>query len=76
VELRVQDSGPGIPAEDFIFVFDRFYRGDKSRRRVEGGSGLGLAIAKSIVELHGGVIRVESEPGKGVVFIVELLDVC
>jgi signal transduction histidine kinase len=76
VELRVQDSGPGIPAEDLPFVFDRFYRGDKSRRRGEGGSGLGLAIAKSIVELHGGVIRVESEPGKGVVFIIELLDVC
>ncbi|MFC2054666.1 sensor histidine kinase [Chloroflexota bacterium] len=76
VELCVQDSGPGIPAEDLPFVFDRFYRGDKSRRRVEGGSGLGLAIAKSIVELHGGVIRVESEPGKGVVFIIELLDVC
>jgi len=76
VELSVQDSGPGIPAEDFPFVFDRFYRGDKSRRRVEGGSGLGLAIAKSIVELHGGVIRVESEPGKGVVFIIELLDAC
>ncbi|MGB6423444.1 MAG: ATP-binding protein [Anaerolineales bacterium] len=76
VELCVQDSGPGIPAEDLPFVFDRFYRGDKSRRRGEGGSGLGLAIAKSIVELHGGVIRVESEPGKGVVFIIELLDVC
>lgn len=76
VELRVQDSGPGIPAENLPFVFDRFYRGDKSRRRGEGGSGLGLSIAKSIVELHGGVIRVESEPGKGVVFIVELLDVC
>jgi signal transduction histidine kinase len=76
VALCVKDSGPGIPAEDLPFVFDRFYRGDKSRRRGEGGSGLGLAIAKSIVELHGGVIRVESEPGKGVVFIIELLDVC
>jgi signal transduction histidine kinase len=76
VELRVQDSGPGIPAEDLPFVFDRFYRGDKSRRRGKGGSGLGLAIAKSIVDLHGGVIRVESEHGKGVVFIIELLDVC
>ncbi|MEJ2562784.1 MAG: sensor histidine kinase [Anaerolineales bacterium] len=72
VEMRVTDSGPGIEAQELPNVFNRFYRGDKSRQRETGGSGLGLAIAKSIVELHGGRIRVESEPGQGASFVIWL----
>jgi signal transduction histidine kinase len=63
--ISVADSGPGIPAEDLPYVFDRFYRADKSRSRAGGGSGLGLAIARSIVEAHGGRIWAESQPGQG-----------
>lgn len=70
VEIAVQDSGAGIPAADLPHVFDRFYRGDKSRQRHEGGSGLGLAIAKSIVENHGGTIRAENGSGQGARFVV------
>lgn len=72
VEIRVQDTGPGIPLDALERVFDRFYRIDPSRQRETGGSGLGLAIAKSIVENHGGTIRVESPPGQGAVFILQL----
>jgi two-component system sensor histidine kinase BaeS len=61
----VVDTGAGIPAEDLPYVFDRFWRGEKSRSRVGGGSGLGLAIAKQLVELHGGTIGAESAPGGG-----------
>lgn len=71
-ELRVTDSGPGIEPAELPNVFNRFYRGDKSRQRETGGSGLGLAIAKSIVELHGGRIRVESKPGQGATFVIWL----
>jgi len=63
--VSVADTGPGIPAGDLPYVFDRFYRADKSRSRAGGGSGLGLAIARSIVEAHGGRIRAESRPGEG-----------
>lgn len=69
VRLSVRDSGNGIGAEDLPFVFDRFYRGDKARWRVNGdSSGLGLAIAKTLVEAHGGTLTVESEPGRGSTF--------
>lgn len=64
VMVEVIDGGPGIPPEDMMRVFDRFYRGEKSRSRITGGAGLGLAIAKGIVEAHGGHIGVESEPGR------------
>jgi len=70
--LRVTDSGSGIPPEALPHVFDRFYRADKARSRAEGGAGLGLAIAKWIVESHRGSIRVDSYPGSGTTFTVEL----
>ncbi len=72
VELRIQDTGPGIAPVELENIFDRFYRGDKSRHRHEGGSGLGLAIAKSIVEIHGGQIRADSELGKGTTTIISI----
>jgi len=67
IQLTVRDRGPGIEAADLPHLFDRFYRTDKSRQREAGGSGLGLAIAKAIVELHGGRIWAESDPGQGTV---------
>jgi signal transduction histidine kinase len=68
--IVVADTGPGIPKEALPHLFERFYRGDRSRARGEGenGAGLGLAIAKAIVEAHGGRIWVTSEPGKGSTF--------
>ena len=72
VAITVKDTGPGIPEQDLPYVFDRFYRGDKSRQREEGGSGLGLAIARSLVESQGGRMRVESQVGEGAAFIIEL----
>ena len=62
VYITVTDSGPGIPAVETPHIFDRFYRGDRSRARTTGGSGLGLAIARQIVEAHGGRIWVDSPP--------------
>lgn len=72
VLLSVQDTGVGIAVEDLPHVFDRFYRGDKSRSRQEGESGLGLAIARSLVEMHGGTITVASTPGQGATFTITL----
>jgi len=66
------DTGIGIPAEDIPFIFERFYRVDKSRSRAEGGSGLGLAICRHIAEAHGGKIEVESQVGVGSTFSVWL----
>lgn len=63
--VSVADTGPGIPAEDLPYIFDRFYRADKSRSRAGGGSGLGLTIARYIVEAHGGRIWAESQVGRG-----------
>lgn len=60
VLVEVTDTGQGIRSEDLPFIFDRFYRGEKSRSRSTGGAGLGLAIAKGIVEAHGGQIGVEN----------------
>jgi signal transduction histidine kinase len=65
VVFAVRDTGEGIAAEDLPHVFERFYRGEKSRSRATGGAGLGLAIAKGIVEAHGGRIWIESPPGAG-----------
>ncbi len=70
--IRVQDSGVGIAQEDQSKIFERFYRVDKARSRDQGGSGLGLAIAQWIVMQHRGSITVESRPGEGATFRVEL----
>src|SRR5688572_26541310 len=72
IEISIQDSGPGITAQDANRIFDRFYRTDPSRQREDGGSGLGLAIAKSIVQAHGGQIRAESEAGQGLKIVIRL----
>lgn len=66
--ITVSDTGEGIPPDDLPFVFDRFYRADKSRSRASGGSGIGLAIVKQLVEAHGGKVRAESQSGQGTTF--------
>ena len=71
VQLQVKDDGSGIAPEDLPHIFNRFYRGDKSRQE-NGESGLGLTIAKSIVEAHGGKIIAASAPGQGAVFTISL----
>jgi two-component system, OmpR family, sensor histidine kinase BaeS len=72
VEISVQDTGSGIPPEDLPFIFDRFYRGNQSRARIQDGSGLGLAISKALVEQHGGKISVSSAPGQGTRMTIHL----
>ncbi len=72
IKLHVQDNGVGIAPEDLPYVFDRFYRSEKSRPRQGTESGLGLAIAKSIVEAHGGSLWVESALGEGTTFTIAL----
>lgn len=72
IEVRVSDNGPGIAPQDLPHVFERFYRGDRSRTRDGGGAGLGLAIARQWVEAHGGSIRVESSLGQGATFAFTL----
>ncbi len=65
VAVAVEDSGLGISQEDLPRIFERFYKSDRARTRTTPGSGLGLAIVKKIVDMHGGRIGVESEPGQG-----------
>jgi signal transduction histidine kinase len=71
VRIAVKDMGSGIASEDLPFIFDRFWRADKSRTE-RSHSGLGLAIAKQLVHAHGGTIDTQSELGKGTIFIIEL----
>jgi signal transduction histidine kinase len=70
--VQVTDSGPGIPLTDQEHVFERFFRGDRSRRRA-AGAGLGLSIAKCIAEAHGGSLRLERSDASGTTFAVVLL---
>ena len=72
VNLSVEDTGIGIPEEDQLNIFTRFYRVDKARSRASGGSGLGLSIVHDAVIAHGGSIRVGNNKPQGSVFIVSL----
>jgi signal transduction histidine kinase len=72
IHLSVIDSGPGIPPDDLAYVFNRFWRSDKSRSRHSGGSGLGLAIVKQIAELHHGYVTAVSPNNTGAIFTISL----
>ncbi|MBU4439632.1 MAG: HAMP domain-containing histidine kinase [Acetobacterium sp.] len=72
VKISVKDNGVGISEDEQPYIFERFYRADKSRNRLTGGTGIGLAIVKSIVTAHGGTVEVESHPNEGSCFTVTL----
>jgi signal transduction histidine kinase len=72
VEIRVCDTGRGIPAEDVARIFDKFYQSAYHRQEKQQGTGLGLTIARHIVEAHGGHIWAESQVGQGTTFVVTL----
>ncbi len=72
IKISVKDTGIGIPKEKLEFIFERFAQIDKSTSRHNEGSGIGLALVKSLVEMHGGEINVNSEEGKGSEFIITL----
>ncbi len=71
-ELRVRDTGTGIPAEEMARLFERFHRVENARGRTHEGSGIGLALVQELVKLHGGSITAESEVGKGTTFTVSI----
>lgn len=71
-ELRVEDSGSGIPAEELPHIFERFHRVEGARGRTIEGTGIGLALVQELVKLHGGQICAESEPGRGSCFRVKV----
>ncbi|MDG4476071.1 sensor histidine kinase [Thiovibrio frasassiensis] len=70
VVIQVRDSGTGIPPHDLPLIFDRLYRGDHSRS--QRGLGLGLSLVKAVIQAHAGRIKVESAPGQGTTFILQL----
>ena len=70
--IRVRDTGVGIPADELPHVFERFYRGAQANEERGSGSGLGLSIVRSIVDMHGGTVTLESTPGVGTEAIVFL----
>ncbi|GAA0377361.1 sensor histidine kinase [Bacillus horti] len=72
MNITVRDTGTGIAAEHLPHLFDRFYRADDDRSRESGGTGLGLAITKQLVEAHGGQIHVQSSPGIGTTFTINI----
>ncbi len=72
VELRVADTGVGIPSEELPRLFDRFHRIENTRSRTHEGTGIGLALVQELVKLHGGSVGVDSTPGKGSTFIISI----
>lgn len=72
VVITVEDNGCGMDDNDIPYIFERFYRTDKSRNRSTGGAGIGLTITRAIVQLHGGTIHVESKKGVGSLFKVTI----
>ena len=72
VFISIKDTGMGIPKEDLLYIFERFYRGEKSRNRLTGGSGIGLAVVKSIIDFHNGTIEAKSDNKSWSEFIIKL----
>jgi len=70
--ISILDSGPGIPKDSLPFIFERFYRVDRSRSRTDGGSGLGLAIARNLARAHGGELTAANHASGGAQFILTL----
>lgn len=70
--VKVADTGIGIPEDDVEHIFERFFRVDKARSREVGGTGLGLAITKNVIQMHHGVVDVESVPGEGTTFSMRI----
>ena len=70
--MEVINDGPGIPQTELPFIFERFYRADKSRNRKLGGYGIGLAVVKAIVEAHGGSVSVFSQEQMETRFVITL----
>jgi len=68
--IRIKDNGPGIPAENLPYIFDRFYRIEEDTTRLDSGWGLGLALSRELVKLMNGTINVESKPGEGATFTI------
>lgn len=71
-KISIKDTGPGISESDLPYIFERFYRSDKSRSRKTGGTGIGLTIVKSIILAHGGSIKVYSQQDEGAEFVITL----
>jgi signal transduction histidine kinase len=71
IRIDVTDSGMGIPGDELGRIFEEFYQ-VRATRRHKGGTGLGLSLTKNFVEMHGGTIDVQSEPGKGSTFTIQL----
>jgi signal transduction histidine kinase len=72
IEVRISDSGIGIPESERSRVFDAFYQVDSSSTREQGGTGLGLSIVKRLVDAHDGTVHIESNAPRGTVFVVRV----
>ena len=73
MKMTISDQGPGIPEEDLPFIWERFYKVDKSHSRNVPGTGLGLAIAREIIRMHGAKVQVFSKLGEGTRFAIQSL---